>query len=158
MRFFIFFVILSSLLNCNQNKKEGQQNLTFEKCECEKSIKTDSSFYATNIRVKNDTENKFLKLKCASIEIAIASVSDENGNNEHCENLYDIKCISNQNYNFKLANKFAYSSDEMKNMDITAENGQKLFFEDIKSTKNAYFEMKSNKKREIIAVSKLTIK
>ena len=153
----IFLILTLTIFSCT-GKKENSLGEIFKDCECEKTIKSDSIFFAANIQSKRETEQHVLIFNCATIETAIASVSDINGNNERCENLYDIKCISNSNKILKLAKNFTYNSAEMQNMDITSEGAQYLFFEEIKNNNKKYFEFNLNNKREIIAISKLIIK
>ena len=156
MKNFSFLILISLLFSC-ADKKLSLGNTIFGKCDCEKTIKTDSVFFATDVELKKDFKHNQIVFKCATIETAIASVSDLDGNNERCENLYGIKCTSNNKEELGLKNDFAYFSDEMQNMDLTAEGTRQLFFEDLQSKEQIYFEFNLNKNREIIAISKLTV-
>ena len=104
---------------------------------------------------KKENNQIVLLFNCATIETAIASISDLNGNNERCENIYDIKCISNLKKELNLSPNFSYHSDEMRNMDLTAKGAEDLFFEDIMNNKKNFFEFNVNQEKEIYAISKL---
>ncbi len=157
MKMTIILILTLTIFSCN-GKKENSIGEIFKHCECEKTIKSDSIFFATNIQVDKKSEQCILTVNCATIETAIASVSDINGNSEHCENLYDIECISYSKEKLKLTKNFTYHSSEMQNMDITSEGAQDLFFEELKNSNQKYFELNLNNKREVITISKLNFK
>lgn len=143
------------LFSCGEEKQDPFTAL-FKECECEKTLKTDSIFYATNLVLKKETKANLIVFKCAEIETAIASVSDMDGLNERCKNLYDIKCTSNTNQELPLRIDFSYFSEDIQNMKLTKEAAQHHFFEELNSEKIKYYEFNVNAAREITAVTKLT--
>ena len=56
---------------------------------------TDSIITITNPAFEIKDNQGFINYNCAEVEIAIASVTDSAGD-EVCENLVDVKCISNK--------------------------------------------------------------
>lgn len=151
---FIFFTLI--IFSCG-NKNASTNNRTDDgSCSCEKTSKIDSPFYATNVQLILAENINSLQLNCVTIALAIASVTDLEGN-EYCENLYHIECISNAVKEMKLSNKFTYSSVETQNIDITKESGQTLFFKEIEKKDKSYFEFRVDHEGEIATIKKLEI-
>lgn len=155
MRNILIIILLLFLFSCGEQKQNPTTAL-FKECECEKTIKTDSIFYATNLVLKKETKAHSIVFKCAEIETAIASVSDLHGGNERCKNLYDINCTSNTNQELPLRKDFSYFSEDIQNMKLTKEAAQHHFFDELNSEKIKYYEFNLNTAREITAVTKLT--
>ncbi|WP_131724354.1 hypothetical protein [Chryseobacterium indologenes] len=146
-------ILMLSACNKEQNRNHTLNNDNFfrqEPCACEKAIKTDTIISATDIRLKKEAKNITLVFRCASIVTGTASVSDVHGNNEHCEALYDVQCVSSVDARLQLSGDFKYFTDQLRL--------QQLFFEDLKSNAEYYFEFRLDKDRKINSISRLPIR
>lgn len=108
--------------------------------------------YSTQIH-KEHHQNS-INFNCATVEKAIASMIDLNGNNEYCKNIYDIKCKSSKNENLILSNEFTYYPDEIMNREMNNADSQKLFYREL-HTDNQFYKFELNSKREIIRITKI---
>lgn len=153
---FNVILILLSIISCKEGTSNKITNTFSKPCECEKSIAKDSTFYATNIQEKPAGNFKNLSFNCTSVEMTVAEIIDVNGIRQ-CENRCNFKCASTSKSVFPLEKNFYYFKAEIREMDITPENAQKLFFQDIKDKKKGYYEFRLNKKREIQSIYKLEL-
>jgi hypothetical protein len=142
------------LFSCHKKQTDGNQNTLNnnfqEACTCEEAMKTDSVIFATHVRLEKKANQNILVFRCASVVTGTASVSNINGNDAYCEAIYDIQCTSSAGKSLELSSGFKYFTDEMKS--------QSLFFEDLKSHGNNYFEFELGRDRKISSISKLNIK
>lgn len=122
---------------------------TTDGCACDKMSKNDSIIYATDIQIEKEKNKMILMFHCATIVTGIASMSDLNGNNEHCENMYDVQCVSYKNTPLQLSENFKYFTDIMQPQDI--------FFKELQNKENSYFELTLDSERKITSISKLNI-
>jgi len=148
-------ILVLMLSACNKEKNGNhriQNDNSFRKelYVCEKTIKTDTIVFATDVRLKEEAKNMILTFRCASILTGTASVSDVNGNNEHCEAMYDVQCVSSVDTGLQLSKDFKYFTDQLQL--------QQLFFEDLKSKEDHYFELRLDKDRKINSITRLHIK
>lgn len=134
---------------CNKNQTNNK-GLATAVCDCEKTSSRDTIIFATDVHVKKETNRNLLIFRCASVLTGTASVSDINGNNEHCEAMYDVQCVSSVDTSLPLSESFQYFTDHLQ--------VQNLFFEDVKEKKEDYFELTLGPDRKIISVSRLNIK
>ncbi|MEJ5103967.1 hypothetical protein [Chryseobacterium sp. MYb328] len=141
--------LLISACNCKESKSINKSNPQTGICACEKINNNETIVYATNIHIKKDAENSLLEFRCASILIGTASVSDISGNNEHCEAMYSIQCVSSVNKELQLSTNFKYFTDKLQSKD--------MFFEDLKNNEDDYFEFRLAPDRKIISISRLNI-
>jgi len=148
-------ILVLMLSACNKEKNGNHRihnNNPFRKepCDCEKTVKTDTIIFAAEVRLKEEAKNTMLAFRCASILTGTASVSDVNGNNEHCEAMYDVQCVSSVDITLPLSGDFKYFTDQLQL--------QQLFFEDLKSKEDHYFELRLDNDRKINSITKLNIK
>lgn len=148
-------ILVLMLSACNKEKNGNHRIHTDnpfrkEPCTCETTIKTDTIVFATDVRLKEEAKKPMLIFRCASILIGTASVSDVNGNNEHCEAMYDVQCVSSADTALPLSGDFKYFTDQLQL--------QQLFFEDLKSKEDHYFELRLDKDRKINSISRLNIR
>lgn len=149
--FIIPFILL--LLACTENRPTANNRATSKSCACDSLQYNDAVFFATDIQLQQLTDKTMISYSCADIATAIASVSDVEGN-EHCENLYELQCVSSTKNSLMLSDSFIYFSEEMAAMDLTGAGSQNLFFEALKSKPVAYFEFTVVNK-EIRAITKI---
>lgn len=124
--------MMTTLFACNGSKTQPGHNNQQETCLCEKTIKSDSVVYATNVTIKNEHNRSLLLFHCADIDLGTASVSDENGENEHENAIYDIRCVTSTTHSIELSNDFKYFTDIMQSQaDFVnvLKDGKKHFFE-----------------------------
>lgn len=124
--------MMITLFACNGNKTQFDYPKQHEPCACEKTIKSDSVLFATNVTIKQEPNRRVLLFHCADIDLGIASVSDENGENEHEKAIYDIRCISSTTHSIALSDDFKYFTDIMQSRaDFlnVLKDGKKHFFE-----------------------------
>ncbi|GGG55744.1 hypothetical protein GCM10007332_16770 [Epilithonimonas arachidiradicis] len=114
---------------------------------------TDSIITITNPAFEIKNNQGFINYNCAEVEIAIASITDSAGD-EVCENLVDVKCISNKTYSLKLASKLNYSSSKFKEINSTDESDKRFLMNELKANAKQIFELNINKQREIISIRK----
>jgi len=122
-------------------------------CICVAKDTSDSIITITNPVFEIKDNQGFINYNCAEIEIAIASVTDSTGN-ESCENLVDVKCISNKTYSLKLASKLNYSSSKFKEINSTDESDKRFLMNEIKAISKQIFELNIDKQREIVSIKK----
>ncbi len=148
----IIIAILLSACNSKESKSintsQSGQNLQSKACACEKPNEKETVIYATNIHLKKEGHNNVLEFHCASVLKGTASVSDVNGNDEHCVAMYDIECVSSANKSLPLSENFKYFTDKMQS--------QSIFFEDLKSKEN-YFELSLDPDKKVISISRLNM-
>lgn len=111
--------------------KPGHNNQQ-KPCICERMIETDSVVFATNVTIKDQLNRSILLFHCAAIETGIASVSDENGENEREKAIFDIRCVSSTTHSIELSYDFKYFTDIMQS--------QADFFNVLKDGKKHFFE------------------
>lgn len=146
------FAVISLALSCKEHKGTADYN-TDNSCECERTIKTDSILYASNITIENNSGMSQITFNCAEIDVAIASVSDESGGNEVCTNLYDVRCSSKKNHQISLASNFTYFTDQKENQ----QDPKKLFFDDLREKKIQYFKFYLNRQRKLQSASQIIL-
>lgn len=138
------------LISCEKKSddkgNEGAQNPFVKPCECEKTLKNDSitTFYATNL-VNSDHK---ISLNCSEVEVAIAEMLSKDGN-PYCENLYNLKCISNTKHSFPLTSDFYYSSEAPTDSLLDQSEGEAALNIQLQKKKQALYEISLNEKREI---------
>jgi hypothetical protein len=148
----ILLIVILLFSACNKNESKGMNISSYaqkEVCTCEKIDHDETIVYATGIHIKKEAENHILKFRCASVLIGTASVDDINGNNEHCEAMYSIQCVSSVNQELQLSPSFKYFTDKLQSQD--------LFFKDLKSKEDNYFEFRLAPDKSIISISRLNI-
>lgn len=128
------------------HKPENNRSLKTETCACENSDKEESVVYTTKTYIKG-VQNNVLEFRCISVLKGTASVSDTSGNNEQCITMYSIQCVSSANKSLPLSEKFEYFTDKLQ--------PQAVFFEDIKSKENYYFELSLDPEKKITSISRL---
>ncbi len=133
LKLVIYSITALLLFACN-NPKTPDKN-----CSCEKTITADSVLFATNVRLTTEAGRRVVHFNCATIETAIASVSDAESNNEQCTNLYDLKCVSSQEHRLDLSDDFTYFT--------TKTIPQHRFFETLENDKNSFFEFTLEKQK-----------
>jgi hypothetical protein len=120
------------LFACNGSKTQPGHNTQQETCLCEKTIESDSVVYATNVTIEDQLNKSVLSFHCAHIDLGTASVSDENGENEHEKAIYDIRCITSTTHSIELSDDFKYFTDIMQlqaDFVNVLKDGKKHFFE-----------------------------
>lgn len=148
MKKIIPFSLIITLSACTGNNTQTGKHNQQESCRCERTIKTDSIIFATNVTIKEEPNRRLLLFHCAAIETGIASVSDENGENEHEKAIYDIRCISPTAHGIELSSDFKYFTDTMQS--------QADFFNALKGGKKQFFEF-TLEKRKVQSILKLDI-
>jgi len=142
--FFIFILFFSC-----KKKHDGISD-----CICIAKEGADSMITITNPVFDFKDNQGIINYNCAEVEIAIASVTDSAGN-ESCKNLIDIKCISNQSYSLKLANKLNYTSAKFKEINSSDESAKHFLINEFKENSQQIFEVNINKNKEIVAIKNL---
>lgn len=138
--------LIVALYACTgSNTPTGKHNRQ-EACICEKTIAADSVIFATNVTIKDEPNKRVLLFHCAAIETGTASVSDENGENEHEKAIYDIRCISPTMHSMELSSDFKFFTDAMQS--------QADFFNVLKDGKKHFFEF-TLEKRNVQSILKL---
>jgi len=137
-----------TLFACNGSKTQPGHNTQQKTCLCEKTIESDSVVYATNVTIEDQLDKSVLSFYCADIDLGTASVSDENGENEHSKAIYDIRCVSSTTHSIELSNEFKYFTDIMQS--------QADFFNVLKDDKKYFFEF-SLAGRKVTSILKLDI-
>lgn len=145
-------ILILALSACS--KESGKNNTDSisrtASCTCNEDIKADNAVFATNVRLKKEAENYVLIFHCASVLTGTASVSDVNGNNEHCEAMYEVGCVSSDNTRLQLSEDFTYFTDQLL--------PQPQFFEEVKTDENYYFEFTLGQDKKIKSIAKLNIR
>jgi hypothetical protein len=145
MKKIISFITMTTLFACNGSKTQPGHNNHQDPCICERTIESDSVLFATNVTIK---DRNVLLFHCAAIETGIASVSDENGENEHERAIYDIRCVSSTRHSIELSDDFKYFTDIMQS--------QADFFSLLKDGKKHFFEF-TLEGRKVKSILKLDI-
>lgn len=148
MRISVFLTVLIFLSSCKKSHEETSD------CICMAKDTTDSILTVTNPVFEIKDHQGFIDYNCAEVEIAIASVTDSTGN-EFCENLVDVKCVSNKTYSLKLASKLHYTSTEFKKINSTNEADKRFLIDELKENSKQIFELNIDKQREIVSIRKL---
>lgn len=124
---------MHTLFSCNNSgKRQDSHNRKEDTCHCEATFGTDRIIFATNIRLKKDGNRTVMLFNCATIQTAIASVSDVHGMNEREKFIYDLDCVSVKERSQELSNDFKYFTEAMQSPAEFFEalkGGEKLFFE-----------------------------
>ncbi|WP_312301723.1 hypothetical protein [Chryseobacterium sp.] len=152
MKTIIPILIILIFSSCGRNdakKNNSHHDDRKASCTCLETIKKDTTIFATDVRLKKETENDILVFHCASVLTGTASVNDMDSNNEYCETMYDIQCISSVDSYMQLSENFQYFTGKLQSQD--------LFFEDLKRGKDYYFELSSAPDGKIISISRLNI-
>lgn len=149
--FAIPFILL--LFACTENKSNRYNRATSKSCGCDSLEHSDAVFFASEVQLQELKDKKGISYSCADIATAVASISGLEGD-EHCENIYELQCVSMTKNSLVLSDSFTYFSEEMAAMDLTGAGAQNLFFEALKSHPAAYFEFTVVNK-EIRAVTKI---
>lgn len=123
-------------------------------CSCVAKDASDSIITVINPVFEIKDNQGFINYNCAEVEIAIASVTDSAGD-ESCENLVDIKCISNKTYSLKLASKLNYTSAIFKEINLTDESDKRFLMNELKANTKQIFELNIDKQREIVSIKNL---
>jgi len=147
MKISAFLFVFLFLFSCKK-ASEGISD-----CICVAKEASDSIITITNPVFEIKDNQGFLSYNCAEVELAIASVTDSAGN-ESCKNLVDIKCISNQPYSLKLANKLNYTSAKFKEISIDKESDKRFLINELKENSKQIFELNVHNKREIVSIKK----
>lgn len=148
MKASICLFVLIILFSCKKASKG------ISDCICAANEVSDSLITITNPVFEIKENQGFINYNCAEIEIGIASVTDSAGN-EVCENLVDVKCISNKTYSLKLSNKLNYSSTKFKEINSTDESDKRFLMNELKANSKQIFELNIDKQREIVSIKKL---
>ncbi|MBP6576040.1 MAG: hypothetical protein KA796_06725 [Chryseobacterium sp.] len=148
MKISALFLIFIILFSCKKSH-EGISD-----CFCVANEASDSVMMITNPVFETKDNQEFVSYNCAEVEIAIASVTDSAGN-ESCKNLVDIKCISNQSYSLKLANKLNYTSAKFKEINSNDESDKRFLINEFKENPKQIFEVNIDKNKEIVAIKNL---
>ncbi|UQB68500.1 hypothetical protein [Epilithonimonas zeae] len=147
MKVSICLLVLIILFSCKK-ATEGISD-----CICMTKDTTDSIITITNPAFEIKDNQGFINYNCAEVEIAIASVTDSTGS-EFCENLTDVKCISNKTYSLKLASKLDYTSTKFKKINSTDESDKRFLMNELKANAKQIFELNIDKQREIVSIRK----
>ena len=148
MKISVLLIVLIFLSSCKKSH-EGISD-----CSCVANEASDLVITITNPVFETKDNQEFISYNCAEVEIAIASVTDSGGN-ESCENLVDVKCISNQSYSLKLANKLNYTSAKFKEINLNDESDKRFLIDEFKENSKQIFEVNIDKNKEIIAIKNL---
>lgn len=149
MKKIYLLLITVFIFSCKENKENAFYNAD-NKCECEKTLETDSIFYASNVEIDTNLSKDQIKFNCQLIDVAIASVTDNEGN-EKCTNMYDLKCSSNEWHRLTLAEDFNYTSDDAEyNV-----NSKISFIENLQRENGQTFKFYLNSKRELKSASRI---
>lgn len=148
MRISVFLFIFIIVISCNKTSHEGISD-----CLCVAKEASDSVITITNPVFEIKDNQEFISYNCAEIEIGISSVTDSSGN-ESCKNLVDVKCVSNQTYSLKLANKLNYTSTKFKKINMGNESDKHFLINELKENTKQIFEMNIDKNREIVSIRK----
>lgn len=140
--------MIITLSACTGSTIPTGHNTRQETCICDKTIDRDSVVYATNVAIEDQLNKSVLSFHCADIDLGTASVSDENGENEHSKAIYDIRCVSSTAHSIELSDDFKYFTDIMQS--------QKDFFSVLKNGKKHFFEF-TLEKRKVKSILKLDI-
>lgn len=151
--FALSFMLL--LLSCKESSHTTNKQVLPGSCTCEERQDTDTVFFATKVALQEVGNQKIIHYHCAAIAVGTASVSDEGGA-EHCENLYELECVSPVKASLVLPDSFTYFTEEMKPMKMSSADAQNLFFEALKRKQTGYFEFTVVNK-ELKAISKINI-
>ena len=143
MRLLSTFFIALIIIGCKKNH-EG-----ISECLCINSHNTDSIISAVNLKFE---EGK-LSYNCASIETAMASITNLDGN-EVCENINDLICKSNTRFSRPNSKNVKYFNDD-DIIILKSEEDKNVLKIDFKNPKN-FFEITLNKKQEINSITKKT--
>lgn len=147
MKIFLLSVLLVCFINCSKNDPGSTD------CMCVSVQNSDSIIVAAKVYFSE--KNSQIEYHCAEIETAIASVTNEDGE-EICEDLIDIRCTSNNSFALQLADKFKYWDDDLKKRILTDNERKEYFLSKIKNGGNdLLFEFELNDKKEIISINKL---
>ena len=149
MRISAFLFIFIVVISCNKTSHEGISD-----CLCVAKEISDSVITITNPVFETKNNQEFINYNCAEIEVGIASVTDSAGN-ESCKNLVDIKCVSNQTYSLKLANKLNYTSAKFKEINMENESDKNFLINELKENTKQIFELNIDENREIVSIKKL---
>ncbi len=136
------------LFSCSSSIKSQDSNRGQSSCTCAETLNADTIIFATNVRLKKTSAGNSLLFNCASVEKGIASVSDENGENEREQYIYDINCISATDHSIELSEDFKYFTEILQ--------PQEHFFEAIKNSEKLFFEF-TLEDRKVKLVLKLNI-
>ena len=146
----IYLLLVTVLtLSCKENKKSAFSN-SDNKCDCEKTVETDSMFYASNVEIDSSLSRNQIKFNCQLIEVGTASVTDSNGN-ARCRNMYGLKCSSEKFHQLTFAENFTYTSGETEN----STNSKNSFIDDLKRYDIQIFKFYLNSKRELKSASRI---
>lgn len=143
------------LFSCKEGSNTTNKQVLAGHCTCEERKHTDTVFFATKVQLQEVNGQKVVHYHCADIAIGIASVSDEDGA-EHCENLYELECVSPVKGSLVLSDSFTYFLEEMDAMKLSSAGAQNLFFEALTIKKAGYFKFTVVNK-ELKAISKINI-
>ncbi|SDE91875.1 hypothetical protein [Epilithonimonas hungarica] len=122
-------------------------------CICVAKDTSDSIITITNPVFETKDNQNFISYNCAEVEVATASVTDTSGN-ESCENLVNVKCISNKTYSLKLASKLNYTSTKFKELNSTDESDKRFLINELNNNTKQIFELNIDKQREILSIKK----
>ncbi len=153
MKFVFTLSFMLLLLSCKESDNTKNKQVLSGSCTCEERQDTDTVFFATKVQVQEVNGQKLIHYNCAAIAVGTASVSDEGGA-EHCENLYELECVSNKKGSLALSDSFSYFTEETMVMKMSSAGARDLFFETLKRKQTEYFEF-TVVNRELKAISKL---
>lgn len=143
------------LLSCKESSNTTNKQELSGPCTCQERQDTDTVFFAAKVQLQEVDGRKIIHYHCAAIALGIASVSDDGGA-EHCENLYELECVSPVKASLVLSDSFTYFTEEMKTIKISSAGARNLFFEALKRKQTEYFEFTVVNK-ELKAVSKINM-
>lgn len=148
MKKIILFTLNITLAACTGANTQTGKNNKQESCMCETTKENNNDVFATDITIKDNSKPNILSFHCADIDRGTASVSDENGENEHDKAIYDIRCVSSREQTIELSEDFKYFTDIMQS--------QEDFFRVLKGAKKHFFEF-TLEKRKVKSIVKLDI-
>lgn len=151
----LFALPVLLLFACTERSPTVKDEQLAKSCTCDERLAEDTIFFATNVRLQEVEGKKMIHYNCAAVVIGTASVTGEDGA-EHCENLYELECVSPVKASLALSDSFTYFTEEMKPMKMSSTGARNLFFEALKRKQTQYFEFTVVNK-ELKAISKINM-
>jgi|GEM_PF-2481804 len=148
MKISTFLFVFLFLFSCKK-EYEGTSD-----CMCAGNETTDSIINITNPEVNFKDHQGIINYNCAEVEIAIASVTDSAGN-EFCENLVDVRCISNKTYKLKLANRLDYTSQKFVEINTDSKSDKAFLISEFKKNAKQIYRFDLDKKRQVVSITKI---
>lgn len=132
MKTVIYVGLLLTFLACKGGGSPNKTKQQTSACACEKTMEKDSIIFVTNVRLTEEGKERSLLFNCADIQMGVASISDENGQNEREKFIFDVGGVSAVDQRFDLSEDFKYFTEEMQTQEDffnTIWENKKLFFE-----------------------------